>query len=211
VLLATATNLDEARAIAAAGIDGIVAQGFEAGGHRGAFDPATDEQLGTIALTRLLVRNVTLPVISAGGIMDGEGIAAALLLGASAAQLGTAFIACPESDADAGYRARLLGDAALHTVMTNVISGRPARGLANRFTALGREGWAARVPSYPIAYDAAKALRAAAKVQGEYGLGAHWARQGAALARELPAATLVEVLAAEMVGALSRAHSGVAT
>src|SRR5205823_2163730 len=122
----------------AAGVDAVVAQGYEAGGHRGVFDPGEpDDRLGTVALTRLLVRKLDIPVIAAGGIMDGAGIAAALTLGAAAAQLGTAFIACPESSADAGYRAALLGPAAEHTVMTAAISGRPARCLANRFTALG--------------------------------------------------------------------------
>src|SRR5580704_6032591 len=126
VLLATATNLDEGKTIAAAGIDAVVAQGYEAGGHRGVFDAAApDDRLGTIALTRLLARKLDLPVIAAGGIMDGAGIAAALALGAAAAQLGTAFIACPESSADTGYRAALAGHGAHHTVMTSAISGRP--------------------------------------------------------------------------------------
>lgn len=109
VLLASATNLREALALQAAGIQAVIAQGYEAGGHRGAFDPeAADDRLGTLALTRLLVRALDIPVIAAGGLMDGAGIAAVLTLGAGAAQLGTAFIACPESDADAGYR-RALG------------------------------------------------------------------------------------------------------
>ena len=138
ILLATATNLSEACAIHAAGVDAIVAQGFEAGGHRGVFDPRDrDDCLGTVALTRRLVRSLPLPVIAAGGIMDGAGIAASLSLGASAAQLGTAFILCPESAADSGYRAALQTDAATHTVMTTAISGRPARSLPNRMTALG--------------------------------------------------------------------------
>ena len=158
VLLATATNLEEARSIAAAGIDAVVAQGFEAGGHRGVFDPvAPDDCLGTMALTRLLVRDLDIPVIAAGGIMDGAGVAACLVLGASAAQLGTAFVACPESSADAGYRAALLSAASAHTVMTTVISGRPARCIANRFTAFGDETGGGMVPGYPIAYDAGKA------------------------------------------------------
>lgn len=110
VLLATATSLAEARAIETAGIDAVVAQGIEAGGHRGIFDPAApDDELGTVALTRLLVRETRLPVIAAGGIMDGAGIAAALDLGAVAAQLGTAFVGCPESAADDAYRAALAG------------------------------------------------------------------------------------------------------
>jgi nitronate monooxygenase len=204
VLLASATDLEEGRAVAAAGIDAVIAQGYEAGGHRGTFDPdADDEQLGTMALTRLLVRNLDVPVIAAGGIMDGAGIAAALALGAVAAQLGTAFVACPESSADAGYRAALLGAAAEHTVMTRAISGRPARCLANRFTALGTAIEPGTVPDYPIAYDAGKLLHAAAKARGEFGYGALWAGQGAPLARALPAAELVAQLRREMEETLS--------
>jgi nitronate monooxygenase len=203
VLLATATNLDEARAIAKAGIDAVVAQGWEAGGHRGIFDPdAPDDQLGTMALTRLLARNLDQPVIAAGGIMDGAGIAASLRLGASAAQLGTAFVAAEESLADEGYRAALAGAAAHHTVMTRAISGRPARCLANRFTALGAKVRPDEVPSYPIAYDLGKALHAAAKGRGEFGFGAQWAGQGAPLSRPLPAARIMETLAAELEQAL---------
>lgn len=199
VLLATATSVAEAHAIQAAGIDAVVAQGLEAGGHRGAFDPAApDDGLSTIALTRLLVRESNLPVIAAGGIMDGAGIAAVLALGAVAAQLGTAFIACPESAADDAYRAALGGSGAYHTILTSLISGRPARVLANHFTAL-EETLANRVPpEYPIAYDAGKALNAAAKVRGDYGFGAHWAGQGAPLSRAMPAALLVETLRAEL-------------
>ena len=205
VLLATATNLEEARSVAAAGIDAVVAQGSEAGGHRGVFDPGVyDERLGTIALTRLLVRELQIPVIAAGGIMDGAGIAAGLLLGASAVQLGTAFITCPESAADEGYRAALLGKASERTVITSAISGRPARCIANRFTALGEEAGSVGVPDYPIAYAAGKALNAAAKAAGESGYGAQWAGQGAPLARSLPAATLVAELRSEMEQALSR-------
>jgi nitronate monooxygenase len=203
VLLATATNLGEAKIIASAGIDAVVAQGYEAGGHRGMFDPeAPDDCLGTLAVTRLLVRALDIPVIAAGGIMDGAGIAACLLLGASAAQLGTAFIGCQESDADAGYRAALFSSAAEHTAMTRAISGRPARCLANKFTALGAEVEAGTIPDYPVAYDAGKALHAAAKAAGETGFGAQWAGQGAPLARKRPAAILVAELQAELERAL---------
>lgn len=199
VLLATATSLAEARTIEAAGIDAIVAQGWEAGGHRGTFDPdQPDDELGTFALTRLLVRETRLPVIAAGGIMDGAGIAAVIDLGAAAAQLGTAFVGCDESLADEGYRAALSGDAAHHTTMTNAISGRPARSLANRFTAIGATIGAGAVPAYPIAYDLGKALHAAGKARGEYGFGAQWAGQGAPLARFMPAADLVATLAREL-------------
>jgi nitronate monooxygenase len=197
VLLATATSLAEAAAIEAAGVDAIVAQGWEAGGHRGVFDPeAPDGRLGTFALTRLLVTHTGLPVIAAGGIMDGAGIRAALDLGAAGAQLGTAFVACPESSADDAYRAALAGDAARRTVMTSVISGRPARCLANRFTAWG-ESIGAATPGYPMTYDAGKALNAAARARGEGGYGAQWAGQGAPLSRPMPAAQLVAVLARE--------------
>jgi nitronate monooxygenase len=201
VLLASATNLAEARLIDAAGIDMIVAQGWEAGGHRGVFDPSMpDDQLGTMALTRLLVMHTRRPVIAAGGIMDGAGIRAAVALGAVAAQLGTAFIACPESSADAAYRAALAGSDAEHTVVTRAISGRPARCLANRFTR-----WAAAVahqpPDYPIAYDAARALNIAARAAGETGFGAQWAGQGAPLHRSMPAAELVDVLRRELSAA----------
>lgn len=201
-LMATATNGDEARALEAAGVDAIVAQGIEAGGHRGVFDPAApDDALGTMALVRLLGRATRLPVVAAGGIMDGAGVAAALRLGAVAAQLGTAFIACPESAADAGYRAALAGPGADHTVMTSLISGRPARALANRFTRL-HDDLAGRVPpDYPIAYDAGKALHAAATARGEHGFGAHWAGQGAPLARAMPAARLVAALMREVASA----------
>jgi nitronate monooxygenase len=199
VLLAAATSLAEGRLAAAAGAHAVVAQGYEAGGHRGSFDPdAADDRLGTLALTRLLVRQLDVPIIAAGGIMDGAGIAAVLRLGAAAAQLGTAFIACPESDADAGYRAALASDAAHHTVMTRAISGRPARCLRNEFTTLGADIPPRQIPAYPIAYDAGKALHAAARSAGDYGYGAQWAGQGAPLARAMPAADLVATLASEI-------------
>jgi len=204
-LFATATSLAEGRAIAEAGIDAIVAQGYEAGGHRGVFDPTEpDDRLGTVALTRLLATKLDLPVIAAGGIMDGAGIAAALALGASAAQLGTAFIGCPESSADAGYKAALFSTAAEHTVMTSAISGRPARCLANRFTELGASIDRSSIPEYPIAYDAGKSLHAAAKAQGEFGYGAQWAGQGAPLARAMSATVLVAALRRELQQALVR-------
>ncbi|MBI0475150.1 nitronate monooxygenase [Sphingomonas sp. MA1305] len=199
LMLATATSLAEAQAAAAVGIDAIVAQGIEAGGHRGHFDPAApDDALGTLPLTRLLVRHVESPIIAAGGIMDGAGIAAALDLGAIAAQLGTAFIGCPESAADAAYRAGLAGPGAWHTRMTDRISGRPARALPGRFDALADTLHTLRPPDYPIAYDAGKALHVAARSGGESGYGAYWAGQGAPLSRPMPAAALVATLASEL-------------
>ena len=202
ILFGSATNLSEAQALVRTGVHVVVAQGYEAGGHRGTFDAdAHDDRLGTIALTRLLARNLDVPVIAAGGIMDGAGIAAILKLGASAAQLGTAFIACDESRADDGYRAALFGEAAHHTVMTRAISGRPARCLANRFTVIGERTSDDEIPDYPIAYDLGKALHAAATSKGEFGFGAQWAGQGAPLARRASSADLVAQLADEMTRA----------
>ncbi len=202
VLLASATSVAEARAAAAAGVEAIVAQGWEAGGHRGVFDPdARDDELGTFALTQLIVRDLNLPVIAAGGIMDGAGIAAALSLGAAAAQLGTAFIACDESLADEGYRAALASKAAGHTTMTRAVSGRPARCLETPFTTIGNSIPAAGIPPYPVAYDLGKALHARAKNRGNYGFGAYWAGQGAPLARAMRAAQLVELLTSELAQA----------
>jgi nitronate monooxygenase len=200
VLLSSATNLHEAEQAVAAGVDAIVAQGYEAGGHRGVFDPAaSDSRLGVVALTRLLVSRLSVPVIAAGGIMDGAGIAAMLDLGAQAVQLGTAFIACPESSADNYHRDALFGPGAAATEMTALISGRPARCLPNAFTALKDAALKDLAPpDYPIAYDAGKALAAAGRAKGEGGFGAQWAGQGAPLARALPAADLVRTLADEL-------------
>jgi nitronate monooxygenase len=123
----------------------VVAQGWEAGGHRGVFDPdAPDDRLGTMDLTRLLVERTAPPVIAAGGIMDGRGVRAALDLGAVAAQLGTAFIACPESAADRFYRAAISSGAAEHTVMTRAISGRPGALPFQPLHPVGRRGSSAR-------------------------------------------------------------------
>ena len=133
--------------------------------------------------------------------MDGAGVAAALRLGASAAQLGTAFVACDESRPMPVTARHCASDAAHHTVMTRAISGRPARSLANRFTALGREVAARDVPDYPIAYDAGKALHAAGRAKGEFGFGAQWAGQGAPLLRAMPAGDLVALLWRELLGA----------
>lgn len=197
VLLATATSLAEARLIEQAGVDVVIAQGYEAGGHRSQFDPALpDDRLSTLALVQVLVRELRVPVIAAGGIMNGAGIAAALGAGAVAVQMGTAFVGCPESAADTAYRAALFSPAAHHTVLTDAISGRPARCLANGFTALAAT-LDARPAAYPLAYDAGKALNAAAKAAGDTSFGAQWAGQGAPLARAMPAAELCDLLMRE--------------
>ncbi|WP_375738319.1 NAD(P)H-dependent flavin oxidoreductase [Pseudomonas boanensis] len=200
-LLASATTLEEAEQVERAGVDAVVAQGIEAGGHRGVFEPEKgDAGIGTFALVRLVARHSRLPVIAAGGIMDGQGIAAALALGAEGAQLGTAFVSCPESSANAAYRQALKGERAAHTQITAAISGRPARGLVNRlFTDVGAAG-APTLPDYPITYDVAKALHAAASAKGCNDFAVQWAGQGASLAREMPAGELVKLLVKEMQG-----------
>lgn len=204
LLLASATCLKDARRVQAAGLHGVIAQGWEAGGHRGIVDPSgEDEKLPVLALTRMLVAALDIPVIAAGGLMDGADIAAALSAGAVAAQLGTAFIDTPESLADDGYRAALHSAAARDTTMLAQISGRSARCLANGFTAWAEQNGDARVPDYPIAYDAGKALNAAAKAAGETGFGAQWAGMGAPKARSLSAAELVAALAQELQAALA--------
>lgn len=197
-LLATATCLDEGRAIEAAGIDAIVAQGYEAGGHRGVFDPEKDARIGTFALVRTLVKGTGVPVIAAGGIMDGQGMRAVFELGAQAVQMGTAFISANESSANAAFKAALRGERGERTEVTAAISGRAARGLVNRlFTAVGCAG-APSLPDYPIAYDAAKALTAAAAARGNADFAVQWAGQGAPLSREMPAAELVATLMREL-------------
>lgn len=197
VLLCSVTNLAEAQQAEQAGVHALVAQGYEAGGHRGVFDPEQDSEMGTFALVRVLTAACRLPVIAAGGIMDGAGIKAVMQLGASAAQLGTAFILCPESSANGAYREALKGPRAHQTQVTSVISGRPARGMVNRnYTSLQVN--APALPDYPIAYDANKALNAAAAAKANSEFAVQWAGQGAPLARELPAAALVNLLVAEM-------------
>ncbi len=200
LLLSTATSIDEARQAADAGIDAIVAQGYEAGGHRGVFDPsAHDDYLDTMTLVKALVRAVNVPIIAAGGIMNGADIKTYLAAGAAAVQMGTAFIACPESSADEYYRQALRSAAGAGlTTMTKAISGRPARCLNNRFTAWGLTQPDDSIPAYPIAYDAGKALNAAAKNKGEGGYGAQWAGTGASAARPMPAALLMQALIAEI-------------
>lgn len=206
VLLGCATNVDEALQIEAAGLDAVVAQGAEAGGHRGVFDPETDRQIGTLALVQQIRHSSTeIPLIAAGGIMNGAAIAAMMALGADAVQMGTAFVLCPESSADDLYRATLRSDAAYHTAVTSNISGRPARGLANNRFYEPTSANAPALPDYPIAYDAGKALVAAAKAAGVAAdFSVQWAGQGAPLARSMPAAQLVALLVEEWEMATTR-------
>lgn len=198
-LFTTATSLEEAIRIEAAGIDVIVAQGIEAGGHRGVFDPsAPDPALSTLALLERLRDKVALPLVAAGGIMSGEHIRSALRHGASAVQMGSAFVACPESSAPPHHRALIAGGGDLQTALTAVISGRPARGIVNSlFLEIGAAGHPPP-PDYPIAYDAAKALHAAASSQGSQDYSVNWGGTNFAQARAMPAGELVAALASEM-------------
>lgn len=201
-LIATATSLDEGRALQEAGLDAVIAQGVEAGGHRGIFDPdGPDERLGCLALTRLLAEQLDLPVIAAGGIMSGADIAAALEAGAVAAQMGTAFVACFESAANDAYRAALSGPPGAGTRLTAALSGRPARCAGNDFVLWAEAQEGAEIPDYPVAFDAAKKLFAAAAASGATGFAAQWAGEGAPRARAMGAAALVAQLERELAEA----------
>lgn len=184
ILWATATSAQEAQRIKAAGFDLIVAQGWQAGGHRGIFDPsAPDARAETLDLVRAL-QPIGLPVIAAGAIMDRRDAQAAIDAGAVAVQSGTAFLLSPEAATPPAHRAAM---AKGQTQMTRAISGRPARCLVNRFTAISDED----APDYPLTYDAGKALHAAASAKGQHGYGAFWAGTGAARAVARPAADTV--------------------
>lgn len=201
VTFASVTSPEEALAAEAAGIDFVVTQGIEAGGHRGIFRPEGDDhQMSTFTLVQAVRKVSRVPVISAGGIMDGAGIDAMLRLGATGVQMGTAFVLCPESAANDAYRQALKSENAASTVMTTAISGRPARCITNDFCHLAREFTRDSIPPYPLTYALGKALAAAASAKGAHGFGAQWAGQGAALAREMPAGELVRTLVAEWQG-----------
>ncbi|WP_249204549.1 NAD(P)H-dependent flavin oxidoreductase [Acetobacter thailandicus] len=200
ILMATVTCLAEAKKAQENGIDILVAQGIEAGGHRGIFDATSrDDAYSTAVLTGLLTKNCPLPVIAAGGIMDGSAVISALRSGAIAAQLGTAFLGCPETGISAAYRQALTSDEAWYTQLTHLVSGRPARIIPNSFSALDCD---TSPPPYPIAYDAGKALHNAARQQNNHSFAAHWAGQGAPLCRFLPVHTLMKTLEAEMKSGL---------
>jgi nitronate monooxygenase len=195
-ILASATTVDEARWLESQGVDAIVAQGLEAGGHRGIF--LTDDlttQAGTMALLPQLVRAVKLPVIAAGGIADARGVAAAMALGAAGVQVGTAYLLCPEATTSAVHRAALESDAARHTVITNLFTGRPARAIVNRLIKdLGPIR--AAVPAFPLAVSALMPLRARAEAKGSGDLSPMWAGQNTSGCRAVPAAQLTRALAA---------------
>jgi nitronate monooxygenase len=194
-VIASATTVAEARHLEAQGVDAIIAQGLEAGGHRGMFlteDVAT--QVGTLALVRQVVQAVRVPVIAAGGIADAAGVRAALALGAVAAQVGTAYLSCPEATTSAVHRAALKAPGAEVTALTNVFTGRPARGIVNR---LMREigPMNAAAPAFPLAFGAIMPLRARAEGQGGGDFTGLWAGQHIRRGPDLPAAQLTRELA----------------
>jgi len=194
-VLASATTVDEARWLEAQGVDAIIAQGADAGGHRGNF--LTDDlttQVGTLALVPQVARAVRVPVIADGGIADARGVAAALALGASGVQLGTAYLLCPEATTSALHRAALKSEGARHTALTNVFTGRPARGIVNRIM---REvgPMTARAPAFPLATAAMAPLRAKAEARGSGDFSPLWSGQNATGCREVPAAQLTRELA----------------
>jgi nitronate monooxygenase len=195
-VLGSATTVAEARWLEAHGADAIIAQGLEAGGHRGHFlSDDLSEQLGTFALLPQVVRAVSRPVIAAGGIADAQGVAAAMALGASAVQVGTAYLCCPEATTSAVHRAALGSEAARHTALTNVFSGRPARGIVNR--AMRELGpISADAPTFPLATAEMAPLRARAEAAGSGDFSPLWCGQNAAGCQPVPAAELTRLLSA---------------
>ena len=197
-IISSATTIEEARRLEAQGVDAIIAQGLEAGGHRGSFlEFDLNSQTGTLALVPQLVRAVNVPVIAAGGIADANGVAAAMALGAAGAQVGTAYLLCPEASTSAVLRAALKSEAARRTVLTNIFSGRPARGIVNRLVReLGPLNECA--PPYPLAAAAIAPLRAKAESRGSGDFTLLLCGQNASGCREIPAAELTHALAAHL-------------
>ena len=195
-ILSSATTVDEARWLEAHGVDAVIAQGLEAGGHRGIFlSEDLTTQVGTFALVPQIVRAVNVPVIAAGGIADAEGVAAAMALGAAGVQIGTAFLLCPEATTSALHRAALKSDAARHTVLTDLFTGRPARCILNRFLR-ERGPLNAAVPAFPLATSAIAPVRAKAESMGSSDFSPIWSGQNASGCREIPAAQLTREFAA---------------
>lgn len=207
-LMGTATTVEEARILEAAGVDAVVAQGSEAGGHRGTFATNFEVgQVGTMALVPQMVDGVDIPVVASGGIMDGRGIAAALALGAAAVQMGTAFLTCEETGIAEAHKAAILAAGEQDTRLTRVFSGRPARGIANRFMD-EMEQQAETILPYPLQNRLTRPLRRAAAQQGQPDYLSLWAGQGVRLARRQSAQALVAQLTAEMDRAIERLTGG---
>jgi len=207
-ILSSATTVAEARWLADRGADAIIAQGAEAGGHRGMF--LTDDisaQPGTMALVPQIAGAVRVPVIAAGGISDARGIVAAFVLGASAVQIGTAYLFCPEAKVPPPHARALRGATDDSTVLTNVMTGRPARGIVNRVM---REVGpiTSYAPEFPQAATALAPLRAKSEANGLGDFSPLWAGQAVALGREMPAGQLTKLLAEE-ADTLVRALDGI--
>lgn len=194
--MVSATNLGEAQAIEAAGIDIIIAQGIEAGGHRGSFNTAFDSAIPTHALVSLLAQHCHSPIIAAGGIMNGTQAKIMLDLGASAVQMGTAFIQCRNSNANSAYRTALFNQPI--TQITSSISGRPARGLVNAWHTKIDQPNRPPVPAYPYSYDLGKKLHTAALQQNEQCFSAFWAGSHVSKIRALEPADLINLIMLEM-------------
>lgn len=194
-ILSSATTVEEAIWLEAHGVDAVIAQGAEAGGHRGTFlNDDYSTQPGTFALLPQVARAVKVPVIAAGGIADAKGVAAAIALGAAGVQVGTAYLLCPEATTSAVHRAALKSEAARNTALTNVFTGRPARGIVNRvMRELGPLCPAA--PDFPLATSAIAPLRAKAEAQGSGDFSPLWSGQNATGCREAPAGEITRALA----------------
>ncbi|REJ62374.1 MAG: nitronate monooxygenase [Proteobacteria bacterium] len=193
-IITSVTHLDDAALALNAGVDGLIAQGIEAGGHRGTFDPCSDLDFSVNAL----------PIVAAGGIMNGVDAARALSASADAVQLGSAFLLCPESGANADYRDQIRTASGSSTVVTRAISGRAARGIDNKLTAIGDKANKVEIPPYPITYDLSKQLNARALEQQGSGYGAYWAGTGIGQARELSANDLIDQLVEELAAVSQR-------
>ena len=197
-IFCSATTLDEACWLETQGVDAIIAQGFEAGGHRGIFlSEDLSTQVGTFALVAQVAGQVKLPVIAAGGIANAKGVAAAMALGAAGVQVGTTYLLCDEANTSALHRAALKSDAVRHTALTNLFTGRPARAIVNRvIRELGPISSTA--PVFPLAAGAIAPLRAKAEAQNSSDFTSMWSGQNASGCKEVPAADLTRELAADL-------------
>jgi nitronate monooxygenase len=207
VVISSATIVAEAIWLEQHGVDAVIAQGWEAGGHRGMF--LTDDvaaQVGTFALVPQIVGAVAVPVIAAGGIADARGIAAAFALGAAGVQIGTAYMHCPEAKISAMHRAALTSSGDAGTALTNLMTGRPARGVYNRI--MREMGPMGEAPEFPLAAGALAPLRAKAEAAGSADFSPMWAGQAAALGRAMPARELTQTLASEAQAQLRRLAGG---
>jgi nitronate monooxygenase len=211
MLMGTATTVEEAVLLERAGVDAVVLQGSEAGGHRGTFATSFEQgMVGTLALVPQAADAVKVPVVASGGIMDGRGIAAALALGAAGVQMGTAFLTCAEAGIPEAYKDAILAAREHQTRVTRAFSGRHARGIVNRFmTEVDRPEMADAILPFPLQNALTRPLREAAAKQGRAEFLSLWAGQGLRLARRQTAASLMARLAAETEAAIGRLRESV--